>query len=133
MAGAFAVGPVKQDTLCGAPFKFSAPRLGESKPLIHFGFIYDVQRDYPDFPGLSDEVWLDVEIERAPSSPTSIDVPPSFSAHGRSIDAWPASGVVPAAAASVFNCIPVVVEGPTGLFDILTPGAWELTIRLDAG
>jgi 2,4-diaminopentanoate dehydrogenase len=119
------VGKIKKDTVCGAAFKWSAPRESESKPFIDFEFIYTVQRDHPNFPGLPNEVRLVVEIEGAPSSRTTIDLAPSFSGKGRDRDAWPSSGVFLAAAASVFNCIPVVLKAPPGLFTMPVPGAWQ--------
>lgn len=120
-----AVGEIKEGTVCGAAFTWSVPREGESEPFIDFEFIYTVQRDHPEFPGLPDEVRLIVQVEGAPSSRTTIDLAPSFRKSGRSIDEWPASGVFLAAAASVFNCIPVVVNAPTGLFTMPVPGAWK--------
>jgi hypothetical protein len=118
-------GEIRQGTVCGAAFKWSVPRLDESKPFIDFAFIYTVQRDHPDFPGLPEELRLVVEIEGAPSSRTTIDIAPSFRDDGRGRDAWPSSGVFLAAAASVFNCIPVVLNAPTGLFTMPVPGAWR--------
>ncbi|CCA94001.1 dihydrodipicolinate reductase [Novosphingobium sp. PP1Y] len=120
-----AVGEIKTGTVCGATFRWSVPKLGETKPFIDFEFIYTVQRDHPDFPGLPEEVRLVVEIEGAPSTRTTIDIAPAFSENGRAIDEWPASGVFLAAAASVFNCIQVVIDAPVGLFTMPTPGAWK--------
>jgi hypothetical protein len=118
-------GLIREGTVCGATFRWSVPKMGETRPFIDFEFIYTVQRDHPDFPGLPDEVRLVVEVEGAPSTRTTIDIAPSFSKTGRSIHEWPASGVFLAAAASVFNCIPVVLTAPTGLFTMPTPGAWQ--------
>jgi len=119
------LGTIKQGTVCGAAFKFTVPRLGEQTPFMTLEFIYTVQRDHPDFIGLSDEVRFVIEVEGAPSTRTVIDIAPSLQENGRSLDAWPASGVFLAAAASVFNCIPVVLQAPPGLYTMPVPGAWQ--------
>lgn len=119
------VGPIKKGMVCGAAFKWSAPRLGETKPFVDFEFIYTVQRDHPDFPGLPEEVRCVVEIEGSPSSRTTVDLAPSLDPNVSERDASLPQGVFAAAAASVFNCIPVVMEAPPGLFTMPVPGAWQ--------
>ncbi|GGJ67089.1 NAD(P)H-dependent amine dehydrogenase family protein [Streptomyces brasiliensis] len=119
------IGQIKKGMVCGAAFKWSAARLGETKPFMDFEFIYTVQRDHPDFPGLPLEVRLVVEVEGAPSSRTTVDLAPSLDPDAPERDASLPQGVFHAAAASVFNCIPVVLEAPPGLFTMPVPGAWQ--------
>jgi hypothetical protein len=118
------MGPIKKGLVCGASFKWTAPRLGETKPFMTFEFIYTVQRDHPDFPGLTHELRGVVEIEGSPSSRTTVDLAPSLDPNAERDPSLP-QGVFHAAAASVFNCIPVVLKAPTGLFTMPVPGAWQ--------
>jgi hypothetical protein len=118
------VGEIKEGTVVGAAFKWSAPRKGQTKPFMDFEFIYTVDREHPDFPGLPEEVRLVVQVEGSPSVRTYVDIAPSFDPNARA-PATLASGVFAAAAASVFNCIPVVLGAPTGLYTMPVPGAWQ--------
>ena len=114
--------------MCGARFRWSVARRGETAPFIDFEFIYTVQRDHPDFPGLPLEVRLVVEVEGSPSSRTTVDLAPSLDPNAPERDASLPQGVFHAAAASVFNCIPVVIAAPPGLFTMPVPGAWQSSV-----
>ena len=92
---------------------------------MDFEFIYTVQRDHPDFPGLPHEVRLVVEIDGAPSSRTTVDLAASLDPNAPERDASLPQGVFHAAAASVSNCIPVVLDAPVGLFTMPVLGAWQ--------
>lgn len=118
------VGKIAKGTVVGAAFKWSAPRKGQTKPFMDFEFIYTVDREHPDFPGLPEEVRLVVQVEGSPSVRTYVDIAPSFDPAAPE-RATLASGVFAAAAASVFNCIPVVRDAPTGLYTMPVPGAWQ--------
>jgi hypothetical protein len=115
---------IKEGMVCGAAFKWSAPREGERAPFMDFEFIYTVQRDHPEFPGLPLDVRLVVEIQGSPSSRTTVDLAPSLDGNTDRDPSLP-QGVFHAAAASVFNCIPVVLEAPPGLFTMPVQGAWR--------
>lgn len=116
--------PIKKGTVCGASFKFTVPREGETEPFMDLAFIYTVQRDHPDFPGLPLEVRFVVELEGSPSLRTTLDYAPSLDPNAERDPSVP-QGVFHAAAAAVFNCIPVVLEAPVGLYTMPVPGAWQ--------
>lgn len=118
------MGEIAEGTVCGAAFRWSAPRRGGDTPFMDFEFIYTVDREHPDFPGLPEEVRLVVQIEGSPSVRTHVDIASSFDPAAPERMTL-ASGVFAAAAASVFNCIPVVLDAPTGLFTMPVPGAWQ--------